>query len=336
MNAIIDVDGGFGESGGQIVRTSIGLSAVTKKPCKIFNIRKGRPNPGLKAQHLMGLKAAAKICHARTKGFDIGSREVEFAPQEITGGEYTIEIGTAGSVTLILQVLIPICLHAADTVRLTISGGTDVKWSPSASYFRKVFCSILHKMGADVECTVEKYGFYPKGGGNVTAVIHPWKSRKPLHILERGPVKRVEVDSIASTYLRRAQVAERQSEAFQKAFSGHPVITNMYAETFNPGSSFCAAAYCENSVLGADSLGERGKPAETVGREAAVTLQREIESRAALDAHMADMIIPYLALTGGKVSVSSVSGHTKTNIWVCKKFLDTEISAEDNVITAVL
>lgn len=333
---MLEIDGCTGEGGGQLLRTSVALSALTGTPCTVTNIRANRPTPGLKPQHLMGLKAAAQICHAQTKGIRIGSETVEFTPGPITGGEYTIDIGTAGSITLILQVLVPICLHAHDTVILTITGGTDVKWSPTASFFQHVFCALLKKMNAHIELTVEKYGFYPKGGGNVKAVIHPWKNRKPLHLTERGQVKRIEVESISSSFLKKARVAERQSEAFTKAFPEHAVtVRNLYVDTLNPGSSFCAVAHCEYSVLGADSLGERRKPAEKVGNEAAIALKREIESDSVLDTHMADQIIPYLALTGGKVTVSHVSEHTNSNIWVCQQFLDTDISTEKKVITAV-
>ncbi len=332
---MLTIDGSHEEGGGQVLRTSTALSAITGTPFTITNIRANRPTPGLKSQHLMGLKAAAQICHAKTKGFHIGSDRIEFSPGEITGGEYTIEIGTAGSVTLILQVLVPICLYAPDTVILTITGGTDVKWSPSACYFKNVFCSLLKKMNAHIAFSVEKYGFYPKGGGRVKAVIHPWKEKKSLQMTERGPVKKIDGESIASRFLKKAQVAERQSSAFRKVFPEDSVHINpVYVDTLNPGSSFCAVAHCETSIVGADSLGERKKPAEKVGNEAAVTLKKEIDSNAALDIHMADQIIPYLALLGGKVAVSHISRHTKTNIWVCQQFLDTKISTERNVITA--
>jgi RNA 3'-phosphate cyclase len=336
VDFMLKIDGSYGEAGGQILRTSVALSALTGTPCTITHIRAKRPTPGLKPQHLMGLKAAAQICHAETRGFHIGSEIIEFVPKKITGGEYTIEIGTAGSVTLILQVLVPICLHAPEPVTLTVTGGTDVKWSPSASYFQTVFCSLLKKMNAHVKFTVEKYGFYPKGGGRVKAVIYPWNNRKTLRITERGSVREVAANSIASTFLRKAQVAERQSEAFQKTFFPESTARTLYVNTLNPGSSFCGVAYCEHSILGADSLGERRKSAEKVGREAGVSLKEEIESNAALDSHMADQIIPYLALVGGEVTVSKVSEHARTNMWVCQQFLDTALSTEKNVIIAVV
>jgi RNA 3'-phosphate cyclase len=284
----------------------------------------------------MGIKAATDICKADTKGVHSGSTCIEFIPHDISGGEYTIEIGTAGSTTLILQVLTPLCLFSSEPVKLTITGGTDVKWSPSVAYFEKVFCGILEKMNAHVQVTVNKHGFYPKGGGRVTAVIHPWDQKKGLNLTERGPVRTLEVVSIASSFLENARVAERQYQAFEKWFPGHSVVGNTrYVDTLNPGSSLCGVAFCEHSVLGADSLGERGKPAEMVGREVAEFLQEEIDSKAALDVHMGDQVIPYLALTGGEVTVSQISNHTRTSIWVCQQFMDTRVTVEGTNVTAV-
>ncbi|MGC1122496.1 MAG: RNA 3'-terminal phosphate cyclase [Candidatus Methanofastidiosia archaeon] len=333
---MLEIDGSHGEGGGQILRTAVAFSAVTGIPCRITNIRANRPNPGLKPQHLMGIKAAAEICDADTQGVHNGSKCIEFIPHGISGGEYTIEIGTAGSITLILQVLTPICLFSAQPVQLTVTGGTDVKWSPSIAYFEKIFCSILEKMDAHVEITVNRYGFYPKGGGKVTAVIHPWEHRKGLTLTERGSVKSIEVISIASSFLENVKVAEKQYEAFGKWFPGYAVRGDTsYVDTLNPGSSVCGIAHCGHSVLGADSLGERGKPAEKVGSEAASALKEEIGSGAALDVHMGDQIIPYLALAGGEVTMSQVSNHTRTSIWVCEQLVNTKFAVEGTRVAVV-
>lgn len=333
---MLEIDGSHGEGGGQILRTAVALSAVTGIPCRITNIRANRPSPGLKPQHLMGIQAATDICHAETRGVHSGSTCIEFVPHDISGGEYTVKIGTAGSITLILQVLTPICLFSTDPVKLTITGGTDVKWSPSIAYFEKVFCNILEKMNAHVRIAVHNHGFYPKGGGKVTAVIRPWDQKMGLNLTERGPVRGLEVVSIASSFLGSARVAERQYHAFEKCFSDYSVSANSrYVETLNPGSSLCGVALCEHSALGADSLGEKGKSAETVGREAGTFLQKEIDSGAALDVHMGDQIIPYLALAGGEVSISQISNHTRTSIWVCQQFVNTRIASEGVNVTAV-
>ncbi|MBU7023771.1 MAG: hypothetical protein HXS40_06350 [Theionarchaea archaeon] len=157
-----------------------------------------------------------------------------------------------------------------------------------------------------------------------------------MNLTERGPVRTLEVVSIASSFLENARVAERQYQAFEKCFPGHSVVGNTrYVDTLNPGSSLCGVAFCEYSVLGADSLGERGKPAETVGGDAAGFLQEEIDSKAALDVHMGDQIIPYLALAGGEATMSQISNHTRTSIWVCQQFVNTRFTVEEAKVTAV-
>ncbi|MBU7042862.1 MAG: RNA 3'-terminal phosphate cyclase [Theionarchaea archaeon] len=327
------IDGRHGEGGGQILRTSIALSALTNTPCTITHIRAHRPTPGLKSQHLMGLKAAAQICNARTKGAHIQSERVEFTPGSITGGIYTIDIGTAGSITLILQVLIPICLHAPDPVTLHITGGTDVKWSPTIAYFQNVVCSHLEQMGARVDISVDQYGFYPKGGGRVRAKIFPWKTKNRITIRKRGDIERILLYSVASSSLKKPKVAERQATACEKIFVPYDTDSHIqYAETLNPGSSICVVADCEHTVLGADALGARGKPAERVGDEAAVSLQKELESGYVLDSHMADQIVPYLALAGGSVTVSEITEHTRTNIWACNQFCKGQLTAKDHTL----
>lgn len=332
---MLEIDGSHGEGGGQILRTSIALSALTKTPCTITHIRKNRSSSGLRPQHLKGLEAAADICNADTAGLSIGSEKVEFIPHTIKNGKYTINIGTAGSITLILQILVPICLHASEATELVITGGTDVKWSPTISYFKHVFVPIIGEMGAHIDISVEKYGFYPKGGGKVTAVIYPWKDKRSLQVTERGAVQNIIVDSIASTFLKNAQVAQRQADAFIHRFP-EAQSSVQYVKTRNPGSTCCGIAQCHHSVLGADSLGERGKPSEKVGKEAALSLKKELASHAGLDTHMGDQVIPYLAIAGGTVSAAQITEHTKTNIWVCQQFLDTEISVKQNMICAVL
>lgn len=336
FSSMLEIDGRHGEGGGQILRTSIALSALTHTPCMITHIRANRSTPGLRAQHLTGLKTAAQMCDAKTRGLKMGSETVEFSPGDIRGGRYSIEIGTAGSITLLLQTLIPICLHAPTPVELFITGGTDVKWSPTSAYFQKVLCSHLERMGASVQVTVEKYGFYPRGGGQIKTIISPWNHKKRINLTERGAILGIEVDSIASSTLRNPRVAERQASAFQEEFSSYPINSWIqYGETLNPGSSFSAVARCEHSVLGADSLGERGKPAEAVAEEAAITLQKDLESGYALDSHMADQIVPYLAQAGGRVTVAEITGHTTTNVWVCNQFCETRVEVDGHILQIV-
>jgi RNA 3'-phosphate cyclase len=328
------IDGSYLEGGGQIIRTSVALSAITGKSCKIFNIRSGRKNPGLQAQHLKGIEAAAKLCEAELKNAKIGSQSIEFVPKKIKGGYFSIDIGTAGSIGLVLQTLVPVCIHADREVELEIIGGTDVKWSPNIEYFQEVFCRNVKKMGIEIESEILKYGFYPKGGGKVKVKIKSCQKLKSLNLIERGNVKRYDIRSIVSKSLEKSKVAERQIEGAKKIIPKFDCEYFEYVDAFSPGSTTHIHAHCDNSVLGSTVLGERGEPAEKVGEETAKDLMKQINSNACLDEHMADQILPYIALAGGSVSVAEITNHCKTNMRIIEKFLSVKFEInkkEDNL-----
>lgn len=318
---MIEIDGSYLEGGGQIARTAISLSAITNEPCRIFNIRKGRPNPGLKPQHLSAIQAASKICNGNLKGCTVGSTEIEFCPGKIEGGNHSIDIGTAGSVTLVLQTLIPICLNANKKSVLEITGGTHVPYSPSADYFQHVFCEFIKKVGLKISFETERVGFYPKGGGKVKLEINNEDRVLPLFLSKRGELENYSIYSIASDELKHAKVTERQILGAEKIID----IKNEYAShpiTKSTGSHVHINAKFENCVLGADLLGEKGKLAEKVGEECAIILKKQINSDACLDRWMADQILIYMALAEeGEVSVSEITNHVLTNIWTIEKFL---------------
>jgi RNA 3'-terminal phosphate cyclase (ATP) len=329
---IVELDGGHLEAGGQIVRTGVGLSCVTGKPVRIKNIRKGRPVPGLKAQHLKGIEAAARLFSADVKGLKIGSKEIEFRPKEIGGDSLFIDIGTAGSVTLVLQTLMIPAVVAEKELAFEITGGTHVSWSPTTGYFRHVFCEFLGKMGVNVESETAAYGFYPKGGGKVKVLIRPGNLR-PLSLTERGKHVFTEAWSCASQDLAKGRVAERQIESAEKTL-GMLKKTHKYVPSVSTGSAITLASFFGNCFLGTSATGERGKSAETVGKEAASMMKHYHDSDACLDEWMTDQILPYLALASGKseVSVTKVTQHAKTNMAVIEKFLDADFKVKGNII----
>ncbi|MCX6814333.1 MAG: RNA 3'-terminal phosphate cyclase [Candidatus Aenigmarchaeota archaeon] len=333
MPEILTIDGGHLEAGGQIVRTAIGLSCVTGKPVKIFNIRKGRPVPGLKAQHLKGIEAAAKLCNAQVKGLKIGSQEIEFYPKEISEQKLQIDVGTAGSVTLVLQTLMIPAVVAGKELIFEITGGSHVNWSPTTGYFRHVFCEFIGKMGANVESETLSYGFYPKGGGKIMVIVKPSSLLIPVSLTSRGKHVFTEGWSSASKDLVKNHVAERQMEAAEKVL-GEVKKSVKYVPSLSPGSAITLVSFFGNCFLGASSIGERGKGAEKVGQEAASLLKRNLDSGACLDEWMADQILPYLALAKGKseVSVARVTQHAKTNMSVIERFLDVKFKVKGNRI----
>ena len=167
------LDGSYGEGGGQILRTAVALSVVTGKPVEIEHIRKGRPKPGLLAQHVKAVEGLARICDARICGCCLQSTSMSFAPGKIKAGNYNADIGTAGSISLFLQCLMPALMHAEGAIKITITGGTDVQWSPSIDYMRFVTLVALGRMGYKCETSLIKRGYYPRGGGCVCAIIYP-------------------------------------------------------------------------------------------------------------------------------------------------------------------
>lgn len=331
---MIEIDGSYCEGGGQILRTAVALAGITGKETRIVNIRANRDPPGLKRQHLTGVLAAGKICDALIEGAEIGSKEVVFRPDTIKPGNYKIDIGTAGSITLLLQTLIPISVFSDEKIVLKITGGTNVRWSPSIEYYSEIFLYFLEKIGINTKMEILRYGFYPKGGGKIRFEMLPWEKKKKVELIERGEKKKIRTRSIATEHLKNAEVAERQIRGFRRVLPCEKEVK--YVDSYSVGSSVTGIAYFENSRMGSCVLGERGKKAEIVGREAAEELKKEIVSNATLDKHMGDQIIPYLGLVGGKIKVSEITNHLKSNIWAVEKFLPVKFKIEGNIVEAVV
>lgn len=333
---MIRIDGSYGEGGGQIIRSALALSAVTGKEFTIENIRAGRPNPGLQKQHITSVKAVADICNAVVEDTSIGSTSFSFKPGKIIPGKYSWDIGSAGSVTLVLQALLPAALHCEKEFEFKIKGGTNVNWAPPVEHFQHVFCDYLKKMGAEINFSVIKHGFYPNGGGIVSMHVKP-SVMKELVLEERGALEKIDVWSIASQDIRKARVAERQADEFLKYIGKSTeknIIKNniLYVDSDSTGSSIHAHAHFKNCKIGAECIGEKNKKAEIVGRECAEILKKEMVADSTADSHTTDQLLIYIGLYGGSLKFPLLTQHAKTNMWIIEQFLDAKFLLKGNVV----
>lgn len=319
------IDGSMGEGGGQILRTALALSAVTGQSVRITNIRAKRRNPGLQRQHLTAVQALATICNARVHGASLGSTVLEFHPGGLRAGSFEFDIGTAGSVTLVLQALAPSLFFLPGDTRIVITGGTDVPWSPTIDYARFIFVPLLRRLGLRISVELLKRGHYPRGGGKViVSVEDPPHEVKNLWLPERGRI--LEIRGVSHCVNLPQHVCERQrtsSEgALRRSYPNTPMTIDVdhRMDGLGPGSGVTLWALTEHSVLGSDSLGERGKRAETVGEEAAARLVEDLGTNAALDRFMSDMIVPFLMLAKGKSLIrgARLTLHAVTNVEVAR------------------
>jgi len=333
---VIEIDGSQKSGSGTILRLSVALATIIGQPLHIYNIRQNRPQPGLRPQHLEAVLTAAKICEAELEGASLDSRELWLKPKNIKGGEVEAEIGTAGSIPMLLMTILPICAFAENTVNLHVSkGGTDVQHSPTINYMRYVLLPTLKRMGLNIALKVERYGYYPKGMGEVTLTVQPCKSLLPLHLEDFGKMQTIKGVSVC-TFLAERKVAERQANAAndylkKKGYTADIRVVNDRSNPMQKGSSLVLLAETDAEViLGADAIGELRKTSEAVGSEAAEKLYEEISTKPTVDVHLADMLIPYMAMAKGKSSclTRTISEHLETNIWLTEKMLDVEFDLE--------
>lgn len=328
------------EGGGQILRTALSLSVITGTSIRVSNIRANRKTPGLRPQHLTILSALKELCSARITGLKIGADQVTFIPGDRKKKIFKIDVGTSGSIGLILQTMLLVGIFGyQDELSLNIKGGTCGLGAIPVDYYPNVVFPTLYRSGVKAELRVLKRGYYPKGGGEVSVYIKPMKYPSKINLSTQGKLKRISGLSIASDALSHKKVSQRQADSAEKVLSRSyctiPIdIASEYVHSDSSGSEVNLYAYTDKEViLGSDSRGEPKKMAETVGEEAADKLANEIISGAACDSHLADNLIPYLALLGGSIKTSSISLHAQTNIWVSELFFGKILKVEGNEIS---
>ncbi len=327
----IKIDGSFGEGGGQVLRTSLTLSAITGQPFTIENIRAGRKKPGLMRQHLTCVQAAAAICGADVSGAEVGSTSVSFSPGGVAAGDYEVAIGTAGSTMLVLQTLLPALMLADKPSKLRLIGGTHNKQAPSYDFIAHAFVPVLEKMGVHVACKLEQRGFYPAGGGRVEFSIVPTATLKPLYLREGGVVQNVTATAVQAKIPQG--VAERELKIAKSRLELEEVdcfaIDDRYSS--GPGNSFWVQIDRGNITEIFTQHGELGVSAESVAKRACKDVERYLRRpEAAVGPYLADQLLLPMALAGdGAFTTLRPSLHTQTNIETIKNFLNVEITVQE-------
>ncbi len=334
MAELVVIDGS--EGGGQMLRNAVALSAVSGRPVRVANIRGARPKPGLRPQHLTAIRAAAEACGAGLAGAEIGSREIEFRPGEIRPRtDWRFDVGTAGSLMLVLQCLLPALACAQTQSQITLIGGTDVPFAPPFDYFQEVFLPALAELGPRVDARLARRGFYPKGGGEVEVRVTPAEAIRPITWSERGRV--TDIRGRAYSLGLPAHIVERMRKAALRtlAAAGHQepeIDSEVLPRGRSEGCGIVLWAECEGGRrLGASALGRRGRRAEEVGEEAARALLDELESGGAVDSRLADQMIVWMAIADGpsELTTSRLTDHILSSVEVAEAVVGARFSLEE-------
>jgi RNA 3'-phosphate cyclase len=328
------IDGAHGEGGGQVVRTAVGLAAIVGQPIEVASIRARRETPGLAAQHVAAVRAVATLCAAELEGLAVGATAFSFTPHAIRGGDFRIDVGTAGSVALVLQALLPVMLVAPEPCRVTLVGETDVPLAPPIDYLRWVLLPLLSRMGAQVDVEVRRRGYYPRGGGEIRVACRGGELR-PLILGTPGTLAAVTgcahvagLSSGVADRMRRAAVERLRLGGLKPAHIETKVLGA--DEAVGSGGAIVAVAETDMTRIGAAWVAERGVRAEEIGAAVGAELSADFLSGAAIDVHAADQLLVYLALAGGGgFTVRTVSSHAATAMWLIEKFLPVRFSIEE-------
>jgi len=325
---MISLDGRTGEGGGQILRTALSLSLVTGQPFRMTSIRARRRSPGLMRQHLTAVQAAAEVGQAAVEGAAVGSTELTFRPGALRGGELRFATGTAGSTTLIFQTLLPALLRAPTPSTVELSGGTHNPMAPTFDFLEQAFLPLMRRIGIEIEASIDAWGFYPAGGGQLRFRVAPWASPAPLRLTERGAT--LARRAVAAVSGLPFAVADRELTALGQTLGWSNCKPFMVRNPRGPGNVLSATVESEHVTELFSAVGEKGKLAEAVADEVAGQVRAYEAHGAPVGEHLADQLLLPLALgRGGVFRTGAPSQHTLTQIDTIRRFLGAAIRCDD-------
>lgn len=328
--ASIVIDGSQGEGGGQVLRTSLALSLATGTAFRIENIRAKRDKPGLLRQHLTAVQAATAVGDAAVEGAALGSSSVTFVPRALRAGDYRFSIGTAGSTMLVLQTILLPLVIAAGPSKVVIEGGTHNPAAPPFEFLDRAFVPLLRRMGAQIELTLVRPGFYPAGGGEIRVSIAPSRHLVPLEIESRGETVRQRVRAVVANLPYSIAQREVQAAAEELGWDEECREAHTLTGSAGPGNAVSITIESRNLTEVFTSFGARGVRAEQVAHDAAKQAKRYLNSDAAVGEHLADQLLLPLALAGGgSFTTTPLSGHATTNVEVIRRFLDVRMEVTE-------
>ena len=336
---MLTIDGSYGEGGGQILRTALGLSLVTGQPFRIEKIRAGRRKPGLQAQHLTAVQAAATVGAAEMEGAEIGSQNLVFHPRQVRPGDFAFAVGTAGSATLVLQTVLPALISAPRPSTLVLEGGTHNPLAPPFEFLARSFLPLLHRVGANVRAKLDRHGFFPAGGGKIRVTIEPAPKLVPLELTERGNL--VEISATALLAHLPTHIAERELKVLKRDL--HLDSRALHVEEVKargPANVVFVEAEFAHVTEVFTGFGELGVKAEIVAGRLAKDVEAYWKTDAPVGEHLADQLLLPMAVAGGGCFVTAVlSPHALTNIWVIEQFLPVRVQTEpasENTLRVVI
>jgi RNA 3'-terminal phosphate cyclase (ATP) len=336
---MITIDGGAKSGSGTIVRYSVALASLLGEEIKIEDIRAGRDKPGLRAQHLKVVQACQEMCHGVVKNASVGSKEITYTPGEkFNGGEYSWDIGTAGSTTMMAQTLLPLACFARKPSKFRLEGGLFQDFAPSAYHMKFALLPFLEQMGVRVEFDIIRPGYVPRGGGIIEVGVEPAGKLKPLNLTEQGEVFNIKGIALSS-HLKEKKVSQRMAAECQRVLNscGYEAEIEIIEDESSLQEGAALAIYAETSSgnrMGSDRAGRPGRSSESIGRYVAERFIEDVKTGAAVDRYIADQLIIYAGLAEGvtRYSVPRITEHVETNLWLVEKFLGARIKIDGNLL----